>query len=253
MADMLTIIEEEQRRRAQAQQDSAPDSPPESNGMLDIIQQEQARRKRTELGTAKDVGITALKGAISVPEAAVGLADIPTGGRVGKFLEEKVGFKPAEAKEILDEQYSEAQKRAFDKVSQAEGFTDSMIEALRNPSTIFHTVGESLPAMGAGGVVARGVGAAAKLAPYITAAIGEGAVGAGLSAEEIRRQTEQGLLTPAQSAAALASGSLTGLLNLIGGRVAKALKLDDIDTLIAGGDRTKISATTKSQFLKGLA
>ena len=34
---------------------------------------------RTAGGTLKDVGITALKGAIGLPEAAVGIADIATG------------------------------------------------------------------------------------------------------------------------------------------------------------------------------
>src|SRR3954471_14808504 len=42
-------------------------------------------------GRAKDLGISLLKGAIDIPEAAVGLADIPTGGRVGKFLANEGG------------------------------------------------------------------------------------------------------------------------------------------------------------------
>ncbi|VUZ24083.1 Uncharacterised protein, partial [uncultured Comamonas sp.] len=33
-------------------------------------------------GAARDLGVWAAKGLVSVPEAAVGLADIPTGGRV---------------------------------------------------------------------------------------------------------------------------------------------------------------------------
>ena len=48
-----------------------------------------------------DPGISALKGAISVPEAAVGVADMLTGGRAGKAAEE-LGFRPKEAKNILD-------------------------------------------------------------------------------------------------------------------------------------------------------
>ena len=34
-----------------------------------------------------DTAVSAVKGAIGLPEAAVGLADIVTGGRVGKALE----------------------------------------------------------------------------------------------------------------------------------------------------------------------
>ncbi len=43
---------------------------------------------RTIGGTAKDVGITLLKGAIGLPEAAVGLLDLPTMGYAGKLLEQ---------------------------------------------------------------------------------------------------------------------------------------------------------------------
>ena len=46
----------------------------------------------------------ALRGAVAVPETVVGLADIPTGGAVGQFLENKdgmVGFRPKQAKEAI--------------------------------------------------------------------------------------------------------------------------------------------------------
>ena len=39
------------------------------------------------MGTAKDVAITVAKGGVGLGEAAVGLADIPTLGRVGKGME----------------------------------------------------------------------------------------------------------------------------------------------------------------------
>ena len=57
-------------------------------------------------GWGQDIAATAVKSAIAVPEFAVGLADIPTGGRVGKFLENKdgaFGFRPKEAKEIVND------------------------------------------------------------------------------------------------------------------------------------------------------
>jgi hypothetical protein len=57
-----------------------------------------------------DTAVSALKGAIGLPEAFVGLADIPTGGRVGKALE-SVGYKPGEAKEYLDTLYSPNSRR----------------------------------------------------------------------------------------------------------------------------------------------
>lgn len=62
-------------------------------------------------GWAKDLGAGTLDLAIGVPEAAVGLLDIPTGGRVGKFLENEggsFGFRPKQAREITSKLYSDA-------------------------------------------------------------------------------------------------------------------------------------------------
>ena len=42
-------------------------------------------------GWGRDIAATALKGAIAVPEIVVGLADIRSGGRAGKLLENKDG------------------------------------------------------------------------------------------------------------------------------------------------------------------
>ena len=95
---------------------------------------------RTVGGTALDAGITLLKGAIGLPEAAVGLLDIPTMGYAGKLLEQ-AGFKPKEAKEILDTYLSEAQQAANRKVREAKGFLPTAAAALQNPSTILTTAG----------------------------------------------------------------------------------------------------------------
>ena len=91
--------------------DSLSDKPPES-------------KARGWGGVAKDIGITALKSAISVPESAIGLADIVTGGHAGKVAEE-IGFRPKEAKDILSQGYSDEQKKAFDQVQQAEGIWET--------------------------------------------------------------------------------------------------------------------------------
>jgi len=188
---------------------------------------------------AGDTGISLLKGAIGVPEAVVGLADIPTGGRVGKFLENEggaVGFRPKEARQMLDTYLSPEQQEANRKVQEADGFVDTAVTALRNPSTIVQGAIESAPAMLGGGVLARG---AMKLAPkmsaFAAAGIGEGAVSMGQTAEQIRQETPDGLLTGKQALIAAGSGTATGALGAIAGRAAKALGIGDIDTMIAGG------------------
>ena len=109
--------------------------------LFDKVGMENRQPVRTIGGTAKDIGITALKGAIGVPEAAVGLADIASGGRAGKFAEDRLGFKPKEAKEILSSWQSPAQKYAQQQVSDATGFRETMLSSLKNPSTIAAAVG----------------------------------------------------------------------------------------------------------------
>lgn len=192
-----------------------------------------------------DGGISLLKGAIAVPEAAVGLADIATGGAAGKAAE-GLGFRPKQAKQILDSYLTPEQQAANRAVQQADGFGETIGAMVENPSTIAHTVAESLPLMGAGGVVGRGITALApKVAPWAAGAVGEGAVGAGAAAEGMRQQTEDGLLTPEQQAAALGSGLGTAALGAAGGRLAQKLGITDVDTALAGG--------SAQQSTKGLA
>jgi hypothetical protein len=208
------------------------------------LTEEEKKPKRTLAGTVKDVGITALKGAIGVPEAAVGLADLVSGGHAGKALE-KVGFKPALAKSILNENYSDAQKAANAEVDKAKGFLPTLGAMAQNPSTIATTIGESLPSMLAGGAVGRGLVGAAKLAPYLAGGIGEGVVGAGSKAEQIRQQTPDGLLTPKQSLLAAGSGALDAVISAGSGKLSQKLGITDADTLLAGG--------TQGATNKGLA
>ncbi|ENT5164398.1 PLxRFG domain-containing protein [Pseudomonas aeruginosa] len=191
------------------------------------------------IGHARDLGLSVAKGVIGVPEAAVGLADIPTEGRVGKFLENQdgmLGFRPREAKDFLSYLHTDQYKQQQQDFQDADGVLDKTLHAVQNPSMIVNTVAESLPSMLAGGAVGRGVRALAPaLAPVAAGAAGEGAVMAGQQAEQIRQETDDGLLTPAQSGAAVATGVLGSLFSLAGGSLAKKLGIGDADTLLAGG------------------
>lgn len=191
--------------------------------------------ERTVLGTVKDVGIAALKGSIGLVQAGIGVADIPTGGRVGKALE-IIGLRPEEAQQILSEEFSPAQKAAQKTVSEAEGFFPTVKAAVKSPSTIVQTVIESAPLMIGGAGIARGALAILpKLTPLVAAAFGEGAIAAGATAEQLRVENESGLLEIKDSLAALASGTITGALGVIGGKIAKRLGIADVDTLLARG------------------
>jgi len=188
-------------------------------------------------GHARDLGLTALSGAVSAPELAVGLADIPTGGRVGKFLENEggaLGFRPRETKEAIAGWKTERSQEQMQEFTNTEGFGGKVGYALSNPSLITNTVVESLPSMLAGGVAGRGLSLAAKgLSPVAAGALGEGAVGAGLAAEQIRQQTDDGLLTGKQAGLAAATGATTAGFGFAGGKIAQKLGIGDVDTLLA--------------------
>jgi hypothetical protein len=191
---------------------------------------------------AGDVAVTALRGAIGLPQSIVGLADIPTGGRVGKALEE-IGFRPEEAKQMLDGMYSDAQQEANRQVREAKGFMPTIQAALDNPSVIATTVGESVPQMLGGMAAARGLMAVAPtVAPWVAAGIGEGLMGAGSAASQMRTESEDGLLTPKQSGAALASGAGTAVLGAAGGKIAQKIGVPDVDVMLATGKLAKSPA-----------
>lgn len=183
-----------------------------------------------------DLASVVTKGAMAVPQAAVGLADIATGGRAGKALED-AGVRFNEANQIADSWKSDALKAQQKEFQDAEGIGGKAVAALSNPGLIASTVAESIPSMFLGGALAKGAGLAipALAGRAGLAAAGEGAVMAGSQAENIRQQTADGLLTPGQSALAAATGVAGGAIGALGAKAGKALGVGDIDTMIANG------------------
>lgn len=181
-----------------------------------------------------DSAISLLKGAIAVPEAGVGLLDLATGGAAGKAAE-AVGFKPDEARRVLDEYYSPQQKEANKAVQQAQGVGDTITAALANPSTIIQAAIESAPSLLPAGAISRGALALApRIGGAVAAGIGEGAISAGQTAEQVRQETPDGRLTAEQSGIAGLSGALTGVLGVVAGKVANRLGIGDVNQLVAG-------------------
>lgn len=188
--------------------------------------------ERTLAGTARDVTVTALKGAIGLPQALTGLASLVTGGYAGKAVE-WLGVDFEEAQRILDQNYSPAQRQANAAVRESEGFFAALGAMLSNPSTIATTVGESLPQMVGGAAIGRTLlTMAPKLAPWLAAAFGEGIMGAGSAAEQFRSDDDEGLLSARTTFASLGSGAGTTLFGAVGGRAAQRLGLADIDTVL---------------------
>ncbi|QQP85085.1 hypothetical protein [Entomomonas asaccharolytica] len=106
-----------------------------------------------------------------------------------------------------------------------------------------------------GGAYARLLGKAGVLAnnPVARGAIGEGLVGAGQTAEQIRQENPDNLLTGKQSLASAASGLTTGLIGYGGGRLAQKIGILDPQTLLAGGSQLPkgLSQKTFSNIIKG--
>ncbi|MFV0602025.1 MAG: hypothetical protein ACK5NE_09460 [Brachymonas sp.] len=217
--------------------------------------------ERTFTGTLGDIGVTALKGAVGLPQSFVGLANIPTFGRAGRVVE-TVGIQFNEAQRILDTWYSPAQQRANRAVQEADGLVDTMGAMLQNPSTIATAVGESAPQMIGGAALGRGAMALAprvipwlapKLMPWMAAALGEGLMAAGSSAEQIRSETDDGLLSAKQVFASVATGAGTTLFGAAGGKLANRLGLADLDTaLVAKGISEANAKLLKKGFVSSL-
>jgi len=182
-----------------------------------------------------DVGVGLAQGVVGLPEALVGLADIPTMGAVGKAAKD-LGVDFQRTKDILQEYKSAEQQAAEQYVGEAEGFFDTLGRAVERPSAITNTIAQSLPSMFGGAALARGALAAGAIKnPLVAGAVGEGAISAGATAEGVRQQTESGYLAPEQSAIAAVSGVLTGSLGVLGAKAGKYLGVEDIDTILAGG------------------
>lgn len=206
---------------------------------------------RTISGTIKDVAVSGVKSVVGFGESAVGLADIPTLGRAGKAMEDYLGYDPETTQEFLSRFYSPAQKRAISEVGKAKGFGGTIRKSLQYPSTIGHAIIESVPQMLGGAAVARKLLATGMLKAtpvwkeIIAAAVGEGVVGAGSSAESIRQQTKDGVLTLKQSVLPVISGAGTALFSVAGGRVAKKFGIIDPDTFLAGGSSVTSAGVAK--------
>ena len=198
--------------------------------------------KKGVMGHLKDTGLSALKGAVAVPELAVGIMDVMSDGATGKTLENKdgtVGFRPKEAKQALGDLHTDqykAQQQEFADAGKDGNWVDKVVDktkvALTNPSLITNTVVESVPSMLAGGLLGRASGIAN---PVVAGAVGEGTVMAGSQAEQIRQETVDGRLTADQSLAGVGTGALGGLIGFAGGRLAQKMGIGDVDTMLVTG------------------
>jgi len=199
--------------------------------------------KTTGLGLTKDIGLSLAKGAASLPGAIMAMPDaLLTGGKGGKFLEDKGLNFGDQAQAYFDKQHTDALKTKREEFEQAGSDEDTRMGkildkagyAISNPSLLVNTAAESIPSMIAGAKIGRAVGGKS-MSGEAAGALGEGYMMAGQAAEEIRSNTEDRLLTPEQTGLAGLTGVAGWLFSLAGNSLAKSAGSADVDTLLANG------------------
>ncbi len=191
--------------------------------------QEQPKATNPLLRFVQDAAVSGVSGSIGALEFPVGVADLLTMGRAGKALE-SIGFRPKEGREIVEGWYTPEQQAANKKVQEADGFFGVAGEAISNPSVILQEGVKALPSMIGGQLIGRGLlRMAPKMSGATAAGAGEGVVIAGQQAEQIRQQTEDGLLTAKQSGLAGAAGVLGAVAGAYGNKLAGEMGLVDPD------------------------
>lgn len=219
-----------------------------------------------------DPGVSVAKGIVGLPKAAAGMLDIATTyntlttpaamigkvlsgqpilqtGQIGKLVDENTPL--AKWQDKIGELHTPEAKAEQATVSAAfdKGVIPGVVSAIKNPSTIANTFAESLPSMAAGGFIGKGVGLIPGASKILAGAIGELAITAGQSQEQIRAESDTGLTTAGQTVIAAGSGALTSLVGVLGGKMAERLGIADVDTLMAGGSGAK---RTLMNVVKGM-
>ena len=107
------------------------------------------RKTQSGLRRMSDLFLSLAKGVVGVPEAAIGISGIAVGDQLPQWMA-KLGFTLGETQEMLDSWYSTAFKEARMNTQEADGFLDTFVAALMNPSVPINVTLESLPLMFAG-------------------------------------------------------------------------------------------------------
>jgi hypothetical protein len=232
--------------------DGAPDGAPSKQGLFDDL---KAPTQNTSL--LGDLGTDLKRGVQKLPGIATGLADIPVAALTNKrFVDETAdkvgeltGFQPSQWAEEARDEYSSERQAGTAEIDQAweEGSVMDVAGAYAsNPGNVAGLVAESVPQMLAGGVLGRGTLAAGRAAGVVgaptTAAqaatqsaiaggVGEGAVIAGGTMDQIDDSVD-----PRRAAAAAAGAGVAGAaLGVLGAKAAQRLGVLDAESAIAGG------------------
>lgn len=151
------------------------------------------RPEKQNKGIAGDLGTSLKRGVETIPGMITGLADLPFALALGKrpvgaaadFAGEVTGFRPSRWAEEANKEYSPGYQQAQQDLNAVwedpnTSGLDVAKEYLKNPAYIANQVVESLPSMAVGGVAAKGVMGAGKLATIALPAAEEAVAAQGI-------------------------------------------------------------------------
>lgn len=226
-------------------------------------------QNRSALG---DIGSSIVTGALRLPGAVTGLADIAAAGatfgladrpfsRGASALGRATGL---EFEKMANERrgiLTPETQAALQEVEQAEGFFGTLGAYAQNPRAALVDISESLPATLAGGfagAAAKGVatsalarGSTSALArgvskPVVAAGIGEGSVAAGMAMENIDEN-----VNPLKAAlASTAIGAGVGVIAGVGARIAQKAGFADPELVIVNGRTSLAPGEEPMGFMK---
>lgn len=187
-------------------------------------------------GVTKDLAIDLFGvGGNQLAGAAIGVGDLMTHGRVGKAIEDNIGYTSQSGVDYWNKQKTEESQQQAKELGEQKGFVDTAKYMLENPTTIAGSIASSLPTMLASARLGGKLAGATGIGAVGAGALGEGMAAAGSQANEIRQQSQDGLLTNKQVGASIVDGVGTGLISRLSGGLANKLGIGDADTMIARG------------------
>jgi len=209
-------------------------------------------------GAVTDVGIGLAQGALRLPGAATGLADIPvalvTGqpyvSQVAEATGRLTGFRPGAAASALQSRKSEEFERQSKAVDAGfeEGIGAGALAVATNPRYLLAgPVAESVPSMLSGAAVARAL--PATMGVFTRAGIGEGAVMAGQANSGMIERGEADPRTAALTAAGI--GLAGGTIGAVGGQLTTRAGFGDIQGMLAGRSATQAVADAAKAPVRG--
>ena len=194
-------------------------------------------------GRVKDVGIDALKGAVSLSQVPLGLGDMM--GLGATKAAEQVGIQTNKTQDILSSYYSEGRKKSEQEIADTKGALNRAKSYLTHPASLVGGIEQSIPLMLPGVGVASKLGSLGKAAQIAAGAVGEGAVTTGLKANEAE---SRGVNHDKYAIPALEAGIGTAAIaGLTGGLLG-----DAATNVLRGVQGNKGVEVAKSLFSEGL-